>query len=143
MNKSPNNTLFIDAGAWIALSDRHDKFHRAAQTASPMLSKEFPNWITTNLVVAETHVLIRKRGGHIHAIRFLETLRKSKHVRIVYADAILESLAIEILRRYSDQDFSYTDAVSFALMRQRGILEVFTFDHHFSVLGFVTLPEIK
>jgi predicted nucleic acid-binding protein len=62
---------------------------------------------------------------------------------MVYADAKLETLALEILRQYDDQDFSYADAVSFAVMRQRGVSEAFTFDHHFSILGFLTLPEIK
>lgn len=143
MSKNRNNALFVDAGAWIALSDRHDKFHETAKTISSRLSKNFPQWVTTNLVVAETHVLIRKRGGHLPAIRFLETMRQSKHIHMVYADVKLETLALEILRQYDDQDFSYADAVSFAVMRQRGISEVFTFDHHFSVLGFLTLPEIK
>jgi predicted nucleic acid-binding protein len=45
-----------------------------------------------------------------------------------------------ILARYSDQDFSLTDAVSFAVMRQRRIEEAFTFDNHFSTAGFVVLP---
>ncbi len=141
MSKSRSNTLFVDAGAWIALSDRHDKFHEAAKTISARLSKNHPQWMTTNLVIAETHVLIRKRGGHQPAIRFLETLRQSKHVQVIYADAKLENLALEILRKYDDQDFSYADAVSFAVMRQWEISQVFAFDHHFSVLGFEIVPK--
>lgn len=141
MSKSQSKALFVDAGAWIALSDRHDKFHEAAKAISARLSQDFPQWVTTNLVVAETHVLIRKRGGYQPAIRFLETLRQSKHVQVIYADAKLENLALEILRKYDDQDFSYADAVSFALMRQRDISQAFTFDHHFSILRFEVLPQ--
>ena len=48
--------------------------------------------------------------------------------------------ARDILRRYDDQDSSYTDAVSFALMQQRELTEAFAFDHHSSVAGFVQFP---
>jgi len=35
-----------------------------------------------------------------------------------------------------DQDFSFTDAVSFTVMTTRGIEEALTLDHHFAVAGF-------
>jgi len=48
----------------------------------------------------------------------------------------MEAQAVVILRRYKDQDFSYVDAVSFAVMQQREISEAFAFDHHFTTAGF-------
>jgi len=48
--------------------------------------------------------------------------------------------ARDILLRYDDQAFSYTDAVSLAVMEHLGILEAFAFDNHFSVAGFTRLP---
>ncbi len=53
---------------------------------------------------------------------------------------MLEMQARDILRRYDDQTFSYTDAVSFAVMEHLGILEAFAFDHHVSVAGFTRRP---
>ena len=50
------------------------------------------------------------------------------------------SLAEAILERHADQDFSFTDAVSFAVMQERGIEEAFTFDSHFATLGFRMIP---
>ena len=52
----------------------------------------------------------------------------------------MEAQALDILRRYDDQDFSYTDAVSFALMQHMKLTHAFAFDHHFSTMGFVRLP---
>lgn len=40
------------------------------------------------------------------------------------------------LARYDDQDFSFADAVSFAVMTERGIREALTLDHRFAVAGF-------
>ncbi len=44
--------------------------------------------------------------------------------------------AIQLMERYGDQDLSFTDCVSFALMKQHRISQVFTFDHHFLLPGF-------
>lgn len=41
--------------------------------------------------------------------------------------------ALGILRRWSDQSFSYTDATSFAVMTREGIETVLTLDDHFRV----------
>jgi predicted nucleic acid-binding protein len=53
---------------------------------------------------------------------------------------VLENRARQILRQYTDQDFSYVDAVSFALMQEVEITEAFAFDRHFTTAGFVCVP---
>ena len=50
------------------------------------------------------------------------------------------SLCVRILRQYADQDFSYVDAVSFALMHHRGLTDAFAFDQHFVTAGVVCVP---
>ncbi len=50
---------------------------------------------------------------------------------------LLEERAVEDwLEPYADQDFSFTDAVSFAVMAERGIAEAITIDSHFAAAGF-------
>jgi predicted nucleic acid-binding protein len=46
----------------------------------------------------------------------------------------------EWLERYDDQDFSFADAVSFAVMTERGITDALTLDRHFQGAGFRVLP---
>jgi len=48
--------------------------------------------------------------------------------------------ATTLFERYADQDFSFTDCTSFVLAREAAVDAVFTFDHHFSILGFVIAP---
>ena len=67
-------------------------------------------------------------------------MRQTSRLTKVYSDAALEAEAEKLLRRYADQDFSLTDAVSFAVMQQRGITKAFTFDGHFATAGFVAMP---
>lgn len=55
----------------------------------------------------------------------------------------LEQEAEAILRRCGDQDFSYADAVSFALMKARGIKEAFAFAKHLATIGFRRVPASR
>jgi len=129
----------VDSGAWIALAVEDDAHHEeAAQVYRELLKKH--RLITTNLVVVETYILLRREAGHRAAIGFLELLAASPRIRKIYSTPELEREAEEILKRYQDQDFSYTDAVSFALMRQEGIREAFAFDAHFRTMGFLLIP---
>ena len=134
------NTLLIDTGAWYALADRSDQHHNEAVEIYPKLLSGYFPLKTTNLVIAETYILIRRSIGYHAAIAFLENIVSSPRVVKIYSDSIMEETAESILRQYQDQAFSYTDAVSFAVMRQYGITEVFSFDKHFVTAGFTLIP---
>ncbi len=134
------NTLFVDTGAWYALADSSDQYHDEAVKIYPKLLGNYHPLKTTNLIVAETHILIRRCIGYQAAIAFLENIASSPRVFKIYSDSMLEEGAESILRQYQDQDFSYTDAVSFVVMKQYGITEAFSFDKHFATAGFTLIP---
>ena len=134
------NTLFVDTGAWYALADRSDQYHNEAVEIYPKLLSGYRPLETTNLIIAETYLLIRRCIGYQAAIFFLENIASSPRVVKIYSDNILEETAESILRQHQDQDFSYTDAVSFAVMKQYGIAEAFSFDKHFVTAGFTIIP---
>lgn len=129
--------VFVDTGAWLALADASDDLHDAARTIYPSVLRPDIRLFTTNLVVAETYNLIRRRIGFQASMRFLRSLRASPRLERVYSNAGLENTAEELLQRYADQDFSLVDAVSFAYMQVEGIVEAFAFDKHFTTAGFV------
>jgi len=134
------NTLFVDTGAWYALADSSDQHHNEAVEIYPKLLSSYHPLKTTNLIIAETYILIRRGIGYQASIAFLENISSSPRVVKIYSDSILEEAAESILRQYQDQDFSYTDAVSFAVMKQYGITEAFCFDKHFVTAGFTLIP---
>ena len=136
-----SHQLFVDTGAWIALVDADDQYHKRAAQAYPGFLQKYQRLVTTNLVIAEAYIAIRRALTHQAAMTFLDRLSQSPRIEKVYSDPTLEAAALEILRQYDDQDFSYVDAVSFALMRQRGITEAFAFDQHFVIAGFVLVPS--
>jgi predicted nucleic acid-binding protein len=132
--------IFVDSGVWLALSNWRDQYHQVAASYYRTLLDERATFITTNLVISESYELIRRRGGHRWAIRFLHSVRSSTFIHKVHSSVTLEQEAERILEQYADQDFSYVDAVSFALMRQRTISTAFAFDTHFRVAGFDLAP---
>lgn len=128
--------VFVDTSAWLALADRRDKYHAAATAVYPQLLQQHPRLITTNLVIAESYALVRYRLGYEPGIRFLRSLRQSQRLVRLYTDDATELAAEQLLEKYADQDFSLVDAVSFVVMRQQELIQVFAFDHHFQVMGF-------
>ena len=132
----PSGEVFVDAGAWIALSDRRDTHHAEAVAIQRRLLREHARLVTTNLVLGEAHIAIRRLGGFDPALRFLVSLRESARLLRIYADEALETEAEQLLRRYDVHDLSLADAVSFAVMTSRGISDAFGFDRHFATAGF-------
>ena len=128
-------TIFVDTAAWFALADRSDRHHKEAVQILRQLLKG-SRFLTTNLVIAESYILILRTIGHKPAISFLDSVEGSPNTSKIFSDDSLEAEAGVILRRYQDQDFSYTDAVSFAVMKKYGIARAFTFDNHFVTAGF-------
>jgi predicted nucleic acid-binding protein len=49
--------------------------------------------------------------------------------------------ALSLLRQRMDKSYSLCDAVSFLLMRERGITDPLTTDRHFEQEGFVRLLQ--
>ncbi|MBM4299712.1 MAG: PIN domain-containing protein, partial [Deltaproteobacteria bacterium] len=85
----------------------------------------------TNFIVAESHALLLSRLSAHTARAWL--LNQSWPVEpISMAD---EEKAKDIIRRYTDKSFSYTDATSFAVMERLGVKEAFAFDPHFRQYG--------
>lgn len=127
-------------GAWVAIADRNDGYHSKAASIYPTLLRTNKRLVTSNLVVAESYVIILHELGHKEAVSFLEKIKASPRIFTIYSDEQIESVAEGLLRKYSDQDFSYTDAVSFAIMRRYEIKKSFAFDSHFFAAGFVNIP---
>jgi predicted nucleic acid-binding protein len=88
------------------------------------------------LIVAEAHVLIMRRAGIAAALRFVQMVRASPNV-VVSSNPRLDDAAVnDWLMRYADQPFSMVDAVSFAIMAERGTHAALTLDRHFATAGY-------
>jgi len=129
--------LFVDTSAWYAIARRKAP---EVQLALQRRLRTRTRLVTTNLVVAETQVLLLRRAGGTAALTFLREVRRAPTI-VVQSTADLEDRAIQDwIERFEDQAFSLTDAVSFAVMAEYRIREALTLDRHFATAGFVMVP---
>jgi len=133
--------ILVDTGAWLAVFHRRDQYHDPAAAELRRLRAARTPLVVTNLVLAELHLHLVHGLGPARAADHLETLKSDPLIEEVFADQDLQAAALaDWIRRFDDQAFTFTDAVSFALMRARRIPAAFTFDRHFSVAGFRMVP---
>ena len=135
--------IFADSSAWIALYDDQDKYHVPAQQAFRRLSSQTVVFVMTDYVIAETATMILYRAGHARAVRFGEWVLRSVNVRQVRVDVALWNEAWRLFKMYDDKEFSFVDCASFAAMRREHLADAFTFDHHFTQMGFRLWPGGK
>lgn len=126
----------MDSGAYLALLDQDDQHHPDATSILEDLITNRYRQFTTNAVLFEGHALILSRLGIEQARQFINRMRHSDTV-IVRVSTRDEERAETILYRYTDRAFSFTDALSFAIMERLHISSAFAFDRHFYQYGFL------
>jgi uncharacterized protein len=133
--------VLVDTGAWLAVVNRRDQYHTRAAAALRRLRDERRRLVITNLILAELHLHLLHGMGPVRAAQHVQTILADPLTEEVFVDRPLQSAAFsDWIQRFSDQPFTFTDAASLAVMRSRAITVAFTFDRHFSVAGFHTLP---
>ena len=133
-------SVYVDSSAWIAIVDSREKAHKSAVAHYKQLLKSSTILVTSDLVLAEAQILLRRRIGAEAANIFMDSTNHSPSIQIVFLDSETEMAAKQILKKYADQDLSLADAAGFALMKAKGIRTAFTLDKHFAIAGFRIVP---
>jgi predicted nucleic acid-binding protein len=128
--------VYVDSGAWIAHASRRDRHHGEAHSLFQQIAERRLPLLTTNLVLAEVHRLLLFQAGIRAALGALEAIEKVRPLSIEFVGKTHHAAALDWIRRFADQPFTYTDAASFAVMSARQCRRFIGFDHHFEVAGF-------
>jgi uncharacterized protein len=127
--------LFVDTAYYIARVMPRDQWHKAAVKAV----RPGMTFFTSSLVVNEVISLLQARGHFSAALTFLDRVRRSEDVQILYADPVLQAEAWALFGEWGSSGANAVDCVSFAMMKRMGIRRAFTFDDHFRAAGFEIL----
>jgi predicted nucleic acid-binding protein len=125
--------IFADTGAFLALYLRRDQYHRQAVKLWPTVA---PPVLTSNHVMDELATLLGRQAGFSEAANRIQDLYHSPTIDILASTREDELDAVSLMRKFADQDISFTDCMSFAIMRRQRIRTAFTFDRHFRDAGF-------
>jgi predicted nucleic acid-binding protein len=132
--------IFVDTGAFIARYVRRDGHHTRARRVWTEIEKLRNACFTSNFVLDETLTLLGRQTSYSFAAERARALLGSKALTILRPDAEDELAALDLFARFADQEVSFTDCTSFALMRRYRLSRAFTFDRHFVAAGFEVLP---
>ena len=128
--------VFADTGYFIALLNAKDAAHDAAIAYS---KKRF-----TQVVLTEC-VLLELGDGFCDPIDrrdFLATdayLRSNSNFLIIPASNDLLQSGRDLFAARMDKTWSLTDCISFVVMKDMGLADALTTDHHFTQAGFRAL----
>jgi predicted nucleic acid-binding protein len=132
--------IFVDTGAWIARLVARDQNHERALEAWAVLARGQQRCATSNYVLDECITLLARKTTYAFAAREARKLYASDRLEVLRPAAIDERAAIELFAKYADQRVSFTDCVSFALMKRHRMRRAFAFDRHFAAAGFELWP---
>lgn len=124
--------IVVDTSAIVATLNKADRNHSEAVRLLDRARRDKAALVITNFIVGETYATLLSRVGS-HAARRWLAENDIPVLRVTLGD---ERRAREILLKYTDKDFSYVDATTFALMERLNIQVCFAFDVHFEQFGF-------
>ena len=130
---------FADTGWWVAWALPSDTRHSDAMAMRRHVGRT-EQILTTNHVVGETWTFLRHRAGHAYGMAFLdrvETLQSRHGLVVTHVTENQERRALRWLRTHDERNYSFVDATSFEVMRQRRLREALAFDGDFAAAGFV------
>ena len=134
--ESNKEEVFIDSSAFKALVDENDDFSVEAERLLEILKKKNCSLLTSNFILDEIFTLLRVKCGLEKALILREFLirgqPKIKVARVMVKDEV------EAWKWFTKDwsKLSFTDCVSFAVMKRMGVKRVFSFDQHFARAGF-------
>lgn len=122
---------YVDTSALIACADGSDTFHALFRR----LFDNPPRLVTTSLVLSEGHAWFLRRFDRFRALQFLSIVEQMPALTIVAVGSPELTRASAILRRFSDQNLTITDAAGLDLMYVRKIKTCWSTDIHMSLTG--------
>lgn len=128
--------VLMDSAGFLALWDAADQYHANAVRLQEELTRKRRRFFTTEYVVDETITLLLVRHSRRAALDFLDTIERSEALRLEWVDPTRFHAAAGWFRKHTDKMWSFTDCVSFAVMREMRVRDAFTTDHHFRQAGF-------
>ena len=125
----------MDTGAFLAKELANDQHHKMASEAWRGLLEGRVALFSSEHVFDETVTLLARRTTYAWAADWGRDALASG-ISWLRADQSEWGEALRLMQKFADQSVSFTDCLSFLLMRREGLREAFGFDGHFAAAGF-------
>jgi uncharacterized protein len=129
----------VDTSGFYALLIKADDRHAAADRHLREAKRRKRRFVTSDYVLDETATLLKARG-HVHLLgAFFEKVLASHACRIEWMDPERFQAVQAFFLKHLDQAWSFTDCLSFCIMKELRLQEALSKDGHFHEAGFVVL----
>ncbi len=125
---------FADSYYYLALVNERDAGHEKALEFSRRYRGQT---VTTEWVLIEVADALSTPKLRPIFLDILGEIENNPGLTVVEASHQLFQRGVELFSRRLDKAWSLTDCISFLVMRDHGINEALTADHHFEQAGFV------
>lgn len=129
-------TLFADTSFYVALWNSSDQMHRAATEYSRASSARL---LLTEHVLVELGDFLSRSRSRDRFTGLARLILLDPHADVIPASRRLLEAGLDLYGNRPDKDWSLTDCISFVVMREHGLTEALTTDHHFEQAGFKAL----
>lgn len=128
--------MLLDTSGMFGLLHQDERQHQEAVRLYQQANRR----LTHSYVLAELIPLALVRGlPRAQTLAFSLRAIDTDEMEVVWVDERLHRQALALVLARQDKTYSLCDAVSFVLMRERGIQEALTTDKHFEQEGFIRL----
>ena len=128
--------IFIDTLFVVAQINQRDQYHEKASELAEQY-EGYPLLVTDAVLLEIGNAL--SRNYKKEAVEVIENFLKSDEVKVIHLTPQLFDKAFEEYKKYDDKEWGVIDCISFVVMRQEGVSQALTFDHHFEQAGFQIL----
>lgn len=129
-------TAFLDTLYLLALVSTDDAYHQAAVAAE----KEYcGRLLTTEYVLLELLDAMTTGAQREVGAALVAAIRRDENSEIISASGALFDKGLRLYEQHRDKQWGITDCISFVVMRDRGLSDALTADHHFEQAGFQAL----
>ena len=128
--------IFVDTLFVVAQINQRDQYHETASELADQY-EGYPLLVTDAVLLEIGNALARnyrKEAGEV-----IENFLTSEEVKVVHLTPQLFDRAFAEYKKYDDKEWGMIDCISFVVMRQEGVSQALTFDHHFEQAGFQIL----
>ena len=127
---------FADTNFLVALLNPKDQWHSETMQAAGAVDEPV---LTTMWVLVELGDALSVGNNRDLFLEFVDQLAEQPEWETVPASSDWFARGVELFRSRKDKDWSLTDCISFAVMKERDITDALTHDHHSEQAGFRVL----
>ncbi len=127
--------LLVDADAFVAINATQDPNHAKALMLSSLAHKMKISLLTSDPAFGEAITVTSQKVGLNKAIEFAEEILSSS-IEIIEVDASLRREALEIFKKQKSKNSRFTDCVNMAILKEKDLDTIFSFDNQYKVNRF-------